>query len=150
VLFLEGLERGQLIFASPTRVFDPSSPSEPTKVSAPENVDEWASWFQRHPNLDTSEPVSVSVGGADGMQIDVTLSSTPENYPRDLCGEHCVALFPPGIISSTKGFKDRFIIVEVEGKPVVIDVSAASAENKFEDFLPKAQKMLDTVEWKSE
>jgi uncharacterized protein YjbI with pentapeptide repeats len=149
-LLLEGLERGQLIFASPTRVFDPSSPSEPTKVSAPENVDEWASWFQRHPNLDTSEPVSVSVGGADGMQIDVTLSSTPENYPRDLCGEHCVALFPPGIISSTKGFKDRFIIVEVEGKPVVIDVSAASAENKFEDFLPKAQKMLDTVEWKSE
>ena len=47
------------------------------------------------------------------MRIDVTLSSTPENYPRDLCGEHCVSLYPPWI-SSTKGFKDRFIIVEVE------------------------------------
>jgi len=82
------------------------------------------------------------------MRIDVTLSSTPENYPpRDLCVEHCVALYPPGI-SSTKGFKDRFIIVEVEGKPVVIDVAAQA--DKFEDFLPKAQKMLDTVEWKSE
>jgi hypothetical protein len=47
------------------------------------------------------------------MRIDVTLSSTPENYPRDLCGEHCVSLYPPWI-SSTKGFKDRFILVEVE------------------------------------
>jgi uncharacterized protein YjbI with pentapeptide repeats len=147
VLFLESLERGQLIFASPTRVFDPSSPSEPTKVSAPENVAEWASWFQRHPNLDTSEPVSESVGGASGMRIDVTASSTLENYPKDFCGEHCVALYPPGI-SSTKGFKDRVIIVEVEGKPVVIDVAAQA--DKFEDFLPKVQKMLDTVEWKSE
>jgi acetolactate synthase small subunit len=42
--------------------------------------------------------------------------------------------------------KDQFIIVDVESETVVIDVSAAS--DKFDEFLPKAQKVLDSVEWK--
>jgi hypothetical protein len=55
---------------------------------------EWLSWFQRHPNLETSKPVPVSVGGASGMQIDVTSSSTLETYPRDVCDSTpCVPLF---------------------------------------------------------
>jgi hypothetical protein len=146
-LYLVGPGGGQrqLIFTSPSHVFDPSSPNDPTKVSAPENADKWASWFQRHPNLDTSEPVSVSVGGAAGMRIDVTLSSTLENYPRDFCGvgRPCVPLFP-GIASYGK---DRFVIVDVGDETVIIDVAAPADE--FVDFLPKAQKVLDTVEWKS-
>jgi uncharacterized protein YjbI with pentapeptide repeats len=129
-------------------VFDPSNPGEPTKVSAPENVDEWASWLRQHPNLDTSKPVSVRVGGAPGMRIDATLSSEPEDYSQDFCGKQpCVPLYPAGIRSS-KGYKDRFIILDVKGEIVIIDVSAASAQNKFDEFLPKAQKVLDTVEWK--
>jgi hypothetical protein len=145
-IYIYGPDQAELIFTSPSHIFDPSSPSEPTKIPAPENVDEWTSWFQRHPNLDTSEPVSVSVGGASGMQIDVLASSTPENYPRDICGRQpCVPLLPPGI-ASAKDYKVRFIIVEVEGKPVVIAVAAQA--DKFEDTLPRAQKILDTVEWK--
>jgi hypothetical protein len=35
--------------------------------------------------------------------------------------------------------------VDVEGKTVVIDVAAQAG--KFDEFLPKAQKVLDTVEW---
>jgi hypothetical protein len=148
-LFLEGSQGGQLIFTRPSRVFDPSSLSEPNMVPAPESADEWASWFQKHPNLDTSEPVPVSMSGASGLRIDVTLSSTPENYSRALCGEQpCVPLTGTGIVS-TKGWKDHFIIVDVDGEPVVIDVSAASAD-EFDEFLPKAQEVLDTVEWESE
>ena len=130
-------------------VFDPSNPSEQTKVSAPENVDEWASWFRQHRNLETSKPVSVRVGGATGMRIDATLSSELEDYSRDFCGKQpCVPLYPT--IKSSKGYKDRFIILDVKGETVIIDVSAASAENKFDEYLPKAQKVLDTVEWKSQ
>ena len=143
--------QGELNFSSHIdHVFDPSNPSEQTKVSAPENVSEWASWFREHPNLDTSKPVSVRVGGATGMRIDATLSSELEDYSQDFCGKQpCVPLYP-GIIRSSKGYKDRFIILDVKGETVIIDVSAASAENKFDEFLPKAQKVLDTVEWKSE
>ncbi len=79
----------------------------------------------------------------------MTYASTPENYPRDYCGEEpCVPLYPTsesGIVSYD-GWKDRFVIVDVGEETVLIDV-AAPAET-FDAFFPKAQKVLDTVEWK--
>jgi uncharacterized protein YjbI with pentapeptide repeats len=147
-LILIGPEGGELsFFASPSRVFDPSNPGEATKVSAPENADEWVSWFQEHPNLDTSDPVSATLGSAAGVRIDVTLPATPDKYPRAYCGEKpCVPLFPSGGgIVSYADWKDRFFIVDVEGETVVIDVAAP--EDKFGEFLPNAQKVLDTIEW---
>jgi hypothetical protein len=148
-LSIKGPEEGVLSFTSPLYVFDPSKPSELKEGPAPENAQEWASWFQSHPNLDTSEPVPVSVGGRSGVQIDVTESSPPENYPRDFCNEHpCVPLFPT--FGSNGAFtyaewKDRFVIVDVESETVVINVSAPA--DKFDEFAPAAQKVLDTVQW---
>jgi hypothetical protein len=146
-----GTEGGQLIFTNPRHVLDPSNLSEPKELPAPENTAEWVSWFQRHPNLDASKPVSVSVGNASGKQIDVTATFTPENYPRVLCGEQpCVPLYKGSTSESTivshEGYKERFVVVDVGGETVVINV-AAPAE-KFGSFLPNAQKVLDTVEWR--
>jgi hypothetical protein len=85
------------------------------------------------------------------VQIDVmTETATPEAYPRAYCGNKpCVPLFRSGGLSivSYADWKDRFIIVDVEGETVVIDVSAPT--DKFDEFLPKAQMVLDTVEWGS-
>jgi hypothetical protein len=147
-LSIEGPEGGELIFTNPRHVYDPSDPSEPKEVPAPENADEWPSWFQSHPSLVTSKPLPVSVGGASGMRIDVTTSSTPKNYPQEVCGEQpCIPLYPSGKtpILSYEEFKYRFVIVDVGGEPVLIDVAAPT--DKFDEFLPKAQKVLDTVEW---
>ena len=36
--------------------------------------------------------------------------------------------------------------MDVGGETVLIDVSAPA--DKFDEFLPKAQKVLDSVEWK--
>jgi hypothetical protein len=112
--------KGSLVFTNPRDVWDPSKPSEEKELPAPENATEWVSWFQRrHPNLDTSKPVPVSVGGASGKLIDVTYASTSE--------------------------KNRFIFVDVGGETVLIDVVAPV--DKFDEFSPKAQKVLDSVEW---
>jgi uncharacterized protein YjbI with pentapeptide repeats len=144
-----GTGGGELNFTNPSHVFDPSNPSEAKELPAPENAEEWVSWFQRHPNLDTSKPVPVSVGGASGMRIDVTPSSMPENYPRNVCGaEPCVPLYPLSNetgIRGYEGYKDRFIIVDAS-ETVNIDVSAPTGT--FDEFLPKAQKVLDSVEGK--
>jgi uncharacterized protein YjbI with pentapeptide repeats len=138
-------DAGVLTFTNPLQVFDPSNLSEPKKVPGPENAEEWVSWFQRHPNLDISKPVPASVGDESGKRIDVTGTSTPQNYPKGVCDEApCVRLYP-GIVSSPH-WKDRFVIVDVEGETVVIDVSAPAG--KFDEFLPKAQKVLKSVEWK--
>jgi hypothetical protein len=73
----------------------------------------------------------------------VRTSSKPENHPLDLCGVFdCVPLFPfPKSISyrgmasfdKVKG-KDRFVIADVGGKPVVIYISAPTAGKAHEFF----------------
>jgi hypothetical protein len=137
----------QILFTNPLFVFKPGNPSE--ELPAPENAEEWVSWFQGHPNLDTSKPAPVSVGDASGKRIDVTLSSAPENYSENPCGKlTCVPLYPisAGGVASVDGWKDRFVIVDVGEEAVLIDVAAPVDE--FEAYLPKAQKVLDSVEWK--
>jgi len=146
-----GPERSTVIFAKPVKVFDPSNPSEQKEVPAPESADEWISWFQKHPNLDVSNLVPASVGSVSGVRIDVTATSTSESFPEYYGEQPCVPPFPTArtpIVSFAAhvGFKDRFVIVNVRSKPVVIDVSAPA--DKFDLFLPTAQKVLDTVKWK--
>jgi hypothetical protein len=79
------------------------------------------------------------------VRVDVTAASIPENYPRDYCGaQPCVPLFPENVSYGER--KTRYVIVDVEGEPVVIDISAPA--DKFNEFLSEAQKVLDTVEWR--
>jgi uncharacterized protein YjbI with pentapeptide repeats len=150
-----GPEGGSLDFTNPLHVFDPTDPSAPKELRAPENAEEWLSWFQRHPNLDISKPVPASVGDASGKRIDVTVTSKLENYPRGLClGQPCVPLYPltsesregTTWIAVSEGYKDRFVIVDVQGETVLIYASAPT--DKSDEFLPKVQKVLDSVEWK--
>jgi pentapeptide repeat protein len=142
-------EEGQLIFTSPHQVFVPEDPGERKNVPAPENVTDWISWFQNHPNLNISKPVSINVGGATGVRTDVTPTSTT----TDCDGHPCVRLFPTTdqegtdilIYGAGKG-KDRFIIVDLGGETVVIDIYAE--EEDFDEFLLKAMNVLNTIEWK--
>jgi len=92
----------------------------------------------------------VSVGGASGKRIDVTYASTAENYPRDVCGDQpCVPLYKgstsESTIASIDGWKDRFVILDISGETVIIDIAAPADE--FDAFSPIAQKVLDTVKW---
>ncbi len=144
----EGGEGGQLRFTKPLRVYDPSNPGGRKLIHAPKNSHKWVLWLQRHPNLESSKPVSVRMGGetgVHGVQIDVTATSKQANCE----GDPCVPLFPTadgGEISSGVQDKDRFVFVDVGGKTVVID--AFAPVDKREEFLKKVEKVLDTVEWK--
>jgi uncharacterized protein YjbI with pentapeptide repeats len=142
-------ERGGLNFINPLYVFDPSNPSEPKEVPAPENAGEWVSWFRKHPNLDTSNPVQMSVGGKSAVRIDATFTSKTDSG-TDGPGGPSAPLFQVGDatrIVSYGATKDRFIIVDVsEGETVIIQVSAPTGT--FDEFLPRAQKVLGSVEWK--
>jgi hypothetical protein len=147
-LLLQGPKGGLLAFTNPSGVIDLSTPSEPKLLPAPENADEWASWFHRHPNLETSNLDLVNVGSAAGVQIDVTNISAPDTYPQECSDKPCVLLYKTSgnsVIYVREGWKYRFFIVDIEGTTVLIEISAPADE--FDEFLPKAQKVLDTVEW---
>src|ERR671921_488766 len=90
------------------------------------------------PDLDLQEPP----GGVKGVQFDWIVS---EDAPYD---EITLFRYTDGSDGSAgKGFKYRAIILEeVEGKTVTIGIGSLAIE--FDDLLPEAQKVLDTVKWR--
>jgi hypothetical protein len=140
-------ETSELIVTNPLNIVDArnlnatANLSEVETIPAPENADKWVSWLKEHPNLETSEPKPVRVGAASGMQIDVTDVSLPEKTSE-------IPLFLTNFneVIVTPKRKDRFLIVDVGEETVVVNVSAPA--DKANEFFSKAQKLLDTVEWK--
>jgi len=137
-----GAEGPLLSFVNEQRVFDPSRPRDLVAVSAPEDL---AAWLRRHPYLRTDDPRPVTVGGVEGVRLDATVADVPASE----CGETCLGLYevsPDIDWVLYEEEKVRFIVLEdVGGERVTIGVAAPAAD--FEEFLPKAQQVIDTVEW---
>ncbi len=127
----------------PPKVSDPRNPNK--LVPAPED---WVSWFQEHPSLETSEPMPASVGGVEGRQFDTKVSSLPEDYYSEDCLGYGVPLWP--LLEghhwcADEGDTSQTIMLKVEDETVIVDVYSES--EMFEKILPEAQKVLKTVKW---
>ena len=128
-----------LIFRAPQEVFKyAKNGTTPEVVKAPKDM---VGWFQHHPYLKTEKPGSATVGGVKGVRLDYTVS---EDAPYDLINLFRYADGSDG--GAGKGFKYRAIVLEdVEGKTVTIGIGNPTIG--FDDLLPEAQKVLDTVKW---
>jgi hypothetical protein len=133
---------------APSEVYSPRKPDEFAPVPAPKK---WVAWFRGHPYLEVGEPQAVSVGGVEGRQIVLSVDLLPgEDYDSVWCGgSRSVALWPihDGLAwCAAEGTVDQIIVLEdVGGKTVFLDLGAEAG--KFEDFVPRAEKVLDTVKW---
>jgi hypothetical protein len=114
-------------------------------VKAPEDM---VGWFEHHPYLKTSKPESVTLGGVKGKQIDVALE-VPEDYYGQCGSGDCMDMW---MLSTGEALwfveedKTRLIILEdVKGNTVVIDIGTSASE--FDEYVPEAEKVLDTVKW---
>jgi hypothetical protein len=145
---------GGVGFTNVQEVFKPTKTGTADVVKAPKDM---VAWFEHHPYLQTDKPEPVTVGGVKGEQFDVVVEHVPDEY-SGLCSmgpgpDGCVDLFrlssglPGGLIAQYEGDKVRVIVLEdVKGKTVTIGIG--SAATTFDEFLPKAQKVLDTVKWR--
>src|SRR5215218_8661474 len=134
-----GEEPSILIFRNVQEVYNyDKTGTSPEVVKAPKDM---VGWFQQHPYLDTDKPEPATVGGAKGVQFDYVVS---EDFPSEE-----ITLFrytDDTTADQGKDYKHRAIILEsVKGKTVTIGIDSPTAE--FDNFLPKAQKVLDTVKW---
>ena len=140
----QGAEGPVLSFVNEQEVFDPSKLRDMDSVPAPKNL---VSWLQRHPYLETEQPQPATVGGVKGMQLDAIVA---DDVPTSECGDNCLGLFMVGPDIDWVAYekeKVRFIVLEdVGGERVTIAVEALAVD--FEEFLPKAQKVIDTVQWR--
>ena len=142
-------ERGIVGFANIHEVYKPTRTGAPNVGEAPEDI---VGWFRRHPYLDTTEPEPTTVGGVEGVQIDVIVEDLPESY-RGVClgitGADCVDIARFGddqILAHPKVAKARLIVLKgVEGETVTMFFGGPKAE--FDEFAPEAQKVVDSVKW---
>jgi hypothetical protein len=155
-LFIQKVEWGEIAFFNLKRVkglYKPKGPRGATEpVPAP---DELVAWFRRNPYLKTTEPEPVIVGGVKGVQFDAVLPrSRPVNHVGVCGGTGCLDIFKlsTGGSSELFGFykqfekKEHYIILEdVQGVPVAIYYNYE--KKSFDEFVPVAEKVLDSVRW---
>ena len=134
-----------LAFLNVEEVFYASNTRETDRMPAPEDM---VSWFQQHPYLETEEPEPVTIGGAKGVYFDVVVTDLPEGY-RPICGVpslNLIGLSGGDVLCIPEEEKQRVIVLEdVEGETVTIMFGGPAVD--FEEFLPTAQKVIDTIEW---
>ena len=132
-------------FVNVRAVFDPQRPAEGNVHSAPGDL---VAWFQQHPGLDISKPAPTIVGGVSARRFDASVSSLSKER-LDECPD-CLPVFslqyeePVSIIN---GFKQRITIVEGPRDETVAVILYAPLD-QFDSYLPKAQEVLNTVEWR--
>ncbi len=149
VLRISHGETGGLGFTNIHEVYKPTRTGTPNVVDAPEDM---VGWFQHHPYLRTSEPEPVTVGGVKGVQFEVVVKDLPENYSGPCVGYlgDCMDIFESsggvGWIAFMKDNKQRlFVLEDVKGKTVTMGFTIPATE--FDEQAPKAQKVIDSVEW---
>jgi hypothetical protein len=106
---------------------------------------------RHHPYLRTSELEQGEVGGVEGKRIDVVVGDLPEGY-RGRCGTDCVDIgrvegVPPlkNDVLIQEGDKARVTFLDVEGETVIVSIYSPAIV--LDDFVPEAQKVIDTVKW---
>jgi hypothetical protein len=149
-----GIARGQtagITFLNVQEVYKPTKTGSANVVDAPKNI---AGWLQQHPYLQTSKPEPVTVGGVKDLQFDVVVGDLPKGYTPTCSGivgqPNCVDLVRLSTgetISLAEGEKVRVIVLEaLEGETVTI--GSFSPASEFEEFVPEAQKVIDSIEWR--
>src|SRR5215211_7013010 len=150
--FLE-IARGQtagLNFTNVQEVYKPTKTGSANVVDAPKDM---VGWLQQHPYLQTSKPEPVRVGGVKGVEFDVGVGDLPKGYNptcSSIIGDpDCVDLVRTstgGLLFAAEGYPGRVIVLEdLEGETVTIGFFSPASE--FEEFVPEAQKVIDTVKW---
>ena len=151
--FLE-ITRGQttgMNFSNAQEVYKPTKTGTLNVVDAPKDM---VGWLQQHPYLQTSKPEPVRVGGVKGLQFEVVVGDRPQNY-IPICtsivgNPNCVDLFRLSTgesLFAAEGYPVRVIVLEdLEGETVTIGIFSPASE--FEEFVPEAQKVIDTVKWR--
>jgi hypothetical protein len=140
----EGGDTGVISVANVKEVFKPGTMKV---VDAPQDL---VGWLQKHPYLKTSKPEPVTLGGVKGEQLEVGVDHLPKDYYGN-CGMDCLDIFYQsggeqiGYFNAINRERRVFVLEDVKGETVVIWF--ASTADKFDEFAPEAQKVVESVKW---
>jgi hypothetical protein len=140
---------GFISFDNVEEVYKPGTTSV---VEAPKDL---VGWLQHQPFLKSSRPEPVTLGGVKGEQLDVLVEDLPKDY-SGLCDtgrSDCVDIAPLSDYQAqeeTASFKEGnkrkvFVLEDVKGDTVMIWFAAPP--EVFDNFAPRAQKVVESVKW---
>jgi hypothetical protein len=133
-----------LSFANVKEVYKPGGLGD--VVEAPKDL---VGWLQHHPDLKTSKPQPVTLGGVKGEQFEVVVKDLPKDYYSLSCPD-CVDIAPLSNDQAAAYFREvnkRKVIVLEDVKGDTVMIWFAAPPDEFEEFAPEAQKVVDSVKW---
>jgi hypothetical protein len=136
-------ETGWINFVNVKDVFKPGTRNV---VEAPKDL---VGWFQHHPYLKTDKPEPTSVGGVKGVEFEVLVEDLPQEY-YGVCGRGCVDIFSLSNGEQTTYFYEthkRRVIVLEDVKGMTVTIAYSSAAERFDEFVPEAREVVDSVKW---
>jgi hypothetical protein len=112
--------------------------------------DELVGWIQQRPYLQTDKPEPVSVGGVKGEQFDVGVGDWPESYEGP-CETECVDPFrlSDGDIWTVEEVYEKRVTVLEDVQDETVTLAFGSQAEEFDEFRPKVENVVDSVEWNS-
>ena len=112
-------------------------------------------WLLHHPSLRARQLGAVTVGGVRGVQLETAKVKVPRNgASASFCAPlpSCVPFHefgtggPGGPVGFLKGDRIRWIALQVQGTPLVIEYGTSTKH--FRAFAPLANKLLGSVEFR--
>jgi hypothetical protein len=110
-------------------------------------VQDWIDYLVTHPGLDASAPMPVSIGGAAGQSIDLSISADAE----PLCFIWSNDLGQPAQFGIDPGRRMRLAVIDVRGMTVLIAIygAASSTAEGFAQELSEMRPFIDSIEFDS-
>jgi hypothetical protein len=114
------------------------------------SVKEIVSYVASHPGLAATAPVPVSIGGYAGQSVDFTVASSWNAMCPDLSTPKVMLLTDTGIpaqraIGYTQDDEVRWIILDVGGKTVIIELGGSPYSTAFQSGVAEVQPILDSI-----
>ena len=118
-----------LAFTHATRVVDPKTGRD---VPAPADL---ADWLRKHPALQPTHAVPISVGGASGTRIDASATQSDTD----------IFWYPAGAMHTNPRVRWRIVVIDSEGAPLTIVYAAPTAS--FDRALVQFEPLLASIEF---
>ena len=113
-----------------------------------QTVEALAAWLTAHPGLEVTEPQPVSVGGLDGVWLDISLASSWTATCPFSEGKPVVPFIIGGGVSSLHhvllpGFQERLYLLTYEQDNIVIEVGTEG--ERLPEYLEAVGPILDSL-----
>lgn len=121
-------------------------------AGAGSSVQDFITAVQTHPGLVASDPVPTELDGFQGQSIDFVLATSWDQMCPDIDAVSPVVLIltdtgepPARTITYNEDQRVRWIVLDVRGETIIVELVGPVAERSFESSVERAQPIVDSL-----